>query len=195
MGPAAKVSDLSVPADLEAEEAVVGCAIASDVGYRLVAGRLPASAFWRPRHGDLFRACGDPEVRAIDGLSLEALNERYRPPACLGCVAFTANAAAERYVRETTCERCGPTAGFPRPAVARMLRVAQLAAVDLDEVRRLVEERPVWADLAGTYAARVVEAWRAREAMRVLAEAYNGLAAGQPLDSVLPPALVALGAT
>lgn len=189
------MSGLSAPADLEAEEAVVGCAIASDVGYRLAADRLSASAFWRTRHGDLFRACGDPEVRGIDRLTLEALDDRYRPVDCDGCVTFSPGDTAGRFMREATCDWCGPIAALPRSTVARLTRVAHLAAVEPDEVRRLVEDRPVALDAAGTYAARVAAACRAREAMRAFAQAYNALAAGQPLDSVLPPALAALGAT
>ena len=186
---------LETPSDLEAEEAVVGCAIVSDRGYQLSASRLSAVAFYRGIHADLFRACGKPEVVAIDGMALGALDRAFRPAGCDGCAMFAAKADAESLVREALCELCGPLIVFGRSTVARMLRVAQLAVVDIADVRRLVQSRPVYADVAGGYAARVLAASRKRETMRSLAEAYNALGEGQPLDTVLPAALAQLGAS
>ena len=185
---------METPTDLEAEEAVVGCAIVSDRGYRLAASRVSAAAFYRGIHADLFRACGKPEVAAIDGMAPEALDSLYRPDGCDSCAMFAAKADAESLVREALCDRCGPLIVFGRSTVARMLRVADLAVVDLADVLRLVQSRPVYADVAGTYAARVLAASRKREAMRSLAEAYNALGEGRPLETVLP-ALTQLGAT
>lgn len=70
----------------------------------------------------------------------------------------------------------------------RIAAAAVAARVDLLEVRRLVDERPLVWDRNGTYATRVARAAKARAVMTACATVFNRLGDGERLEDVLAEA-------
>lgn len=66
----------------------------------------------------------------------------------------------------------------------RTTQAAELANVDLGDVRQLVEQRPLLDDRSGAYAGRVLLAWHRREIAIALEDAMNRLSLGTNDDAV-----------
>jgi replicative DNA helicase len=81
----------------------------------------------------------------------------------------------------------------------RIRRAASITGVDVDRVRRLVDDRPLQWDRNGTLARRVKEAANARAVMQACADAFNRIGSGERLEDVLadlaPLRLVIAGAS
>jgi replicative DNA helicase len=78
------VTDLEVPFDRWAEEAVIGCCVDSARGYRLATSRLSAADFYHPKHRRIFLACAD--AGHLDDPTYETLDARIALVANAACV-------------------------------------------------------------------------------------------------------------
>jgi len=68
---------------------------------------------------------------------------------------------------------------------AQRLPDAALAGVAVDQVRRIVDDRPLQWDTNGTLAGRVRRAADARRAMTAARDLFNRLGEGEPLEQVV----------
>lgn len=66
----------------------------------------------------------------------------------------------------------------------RQRRVSEMTGVPLQDIVRLVEERPVRTDATGSFARRVLDASRRRALMQNCARIYNELGHGATLDDI-----------
>ncbi|HWE54351.1 MAG TPA: DnaB-like helicase N-terminal domain-containing protein [Acidimicrobiales bacterium] len=164
---------MEAPYDRWAEESVVGCAIASRRGADLAAYQVNPPDFYNPKHARLFAAAVELNASRDEDLSV--------------IVAAMANATV-LHTALCGCVICGaPLEDDIRSAV-----VAERTGVELEEVTRLVRERPVVYDTNGRFAARVIDAAVRRRVMTAAATVYNALGTGARLEE-LRPALSVLG--
>lgn len=153
------MKDLEVPTDDEAEEAVVGTAIASSRGCRSATGIVTEAAFYWPLHARLFVA-----AQALDDI------EATFPVCCTK--AMTAGTG------------CPEHPYWPNLSRLRAVAAAVIACCPAQVALDLVEERPLMWDNHGRYAGRVAEAARRRKIMVAAERLFNGIGSGLPLKEL-----------
>ncbi len=150
---------LEVPTDDQAEQAVVGTAIASSRGCRSAAGVVTEDEFYWPLHARLFVA-----AQALDEI------EATFPVCCTKVM--------------TTGTGCPEHPYWPNLSRLRAVAAAVIADCPAQVVHDLVEERPLMWDNHGRYAAQVAEAARRRKMMVAAEQVFNGIGRGLPLEDL-----------
>lgn len=122
--------------DLDAERAVIGCAVATHRGWGLAAGRLGADAFYQPDHQRIFTVCAG--LSYLDGTDIDTTEQR------TAIVAHDArvNLADLRTLVDERPVMWDRSGGYAARVAARQ-RTRALMATCSDIFNRLAEGEPL----------------------------------------------------